>query len=88
MRLIDADALIESVNQVRYFRKIQAKRVIDSMPTVDAVPVRHGKWTPHEEVSSEWNTSDTWYRCACGYDTQKNTPYCPMCGARMDDGTD
>lgn len=39
MRLIDADALIESVNQIRYFRKIQAKRVIDSMPTVDAVPV-------------------------------------------------
>ena len=51
MRLIDKDALIDSVNQVRYFRKIQAKRIIDAQLTVDAVPVVRCKDCKHFELN-------------------------------------
>ena len=56
-------------------------------PTVDAVPVRHGLWTMHEEGFSHEE---------CGYFVDDNffTPYhrekvnswkyCPRCGAKMD----
>lgn len=92
MRLIDADALLNRMQEDPLFDLVErygVSGVINAEPTVDAVPVRHGKWTPHEEMSDEWNCSETWYRCQCGYDTRRRTPYCPMCGARMDiDETD
>lgn len=99
MRLIDADALDREMyrksfevddgrnvwNSGLWIRYKIFEEAIRDAPTVDAVPVRHGRWTPHEEMSDEWNCSETWYRCQCGYDTRRKTPYCPMCGARMEE---
>lgn len=78
MRPIDADA----------FKKMLAEEeieipMIDDQPTVDAVPVRHGKWLSREEgvVYPFWER----YTCsACGKHAD-NTEYCPNCGARMDE---
>lgn len=83
LRLIDADAFLEYCKPYPHVYQVM-RSVLKQLPIVDAVPVRHGKWTPHEEMSDEWNCSETWYRCQCGYDTRRKTPYCPMCGARMD----
>lgn len=55
---------------------------INHAPTVDAEPVRHGKW-----IRDEFGT-----RCgACGlyayrdkFDQPWESPYCPNCGAKMD----
>lgn len=65
---------------------------IDSLPSADAQPVRHGRW--------EWTTSTaveqhgTWLpylkegltvKCSeCGSRFDRPWHYCPNCGARMD----
>ena len=100
MRLIDADALEP------YYRLMQDNAtgmkmmalpdgVVDQHPTVDAVPVRHGKWIIRD------NPGTGWYRITCsecGEDVTSTAPcigffpdakviwdYCPYCGARMDE---
>lgn len=55
----------------------EAYGIIQGMPTVDAVPVRHGHWvyTP---------TSPFGFMCSeCGIEMCRFN-YCPNCGARMD----
>ena len=79
-RLIDADSIpwfVEGVGEI----PVITKEEIDQMPTVDAVPVRHGKWLSREEgcVYPFWER----YTCsACGKHAD-DTDYCPHCGARM-----
>jgi len=88
-RLIDADALKEKVPSVedeyQYVHKL-----IDEAPTVDAEPVRHGKWI--EEDAYEYG-ENVWRCSICGEPyvlMEEITPkqalynYCPCCGAKMD----
>ena len=91
MRLIDADALIKSLGIGDL--PIRLTYEIESAPTVDAVPVRHGKWTADEILYTQGMVV-----CSCckteyyrddlymvGNDAQGELPnYCPNCGARMD----
>ena len=58
-----------------------------TMPTIDAEPVRHGKWIDIDEQSYTWKV-----RCSCCgnersmMSTQGEYPnYCENCGARMDE---
>lgn len=89
MRLIDADALrivftekgSERVCGVELCKAIIFR--IDEMPTVDATPVRHGKWIDRNGaiVAPFWER----YECSeCGV-MSGNNKYCPNCGARMDE---
>ena len=51
-------------------------KCITSMPAADVVEVRHGTWTDIGSLSC---------RCSeCGCKNNRTTPYCPLCGARMD----
>lgn len=92
MRLIDADALKEkackdcSVCELtqggnKIFDKAQAVcseiERIDSMPTIDADPVKHGTWLPHKITASVICSN-------CRRVFPDETPRCPNCGARMD----
>lgn len=68
---------------------------VKESPTVDAVPVRHGRWIIRD------NPGTGWYRATCsecGEDVTSTAPcigffpnakviwdYCPYCGARMDE---
>ena len=65
------------------------KRVIEAQPTVDAEPVRHGKYIGTEfdgyadgcPVYYEWKCSE----CGCVFEEEEPTyNYCPNCGAKMD----
>lgn len=100
MRLIDADALYDKAetrykNFPTPYRKIYKGFVDDvaEAPTIEAAPVVHGKW-----VDKGWDGDFSWridghgncwkvIQCSvcemnlCG---GKETPYCPMCGAKMD----
>ena len=92
MRLINADELINIIaKQIRCDRHeitcglLQAFiEQVEAMPTVDAEPVRHGKWI--EIVVAETDTSRliNWECSECAIVVDHNTDnYCPNCGARM-----
>ena len=65
---------------------------LNCLPSVDAVPVVHGRWT--EKETSE-NTIDEWQSAKCtNCGKYHTTPYlyyfndykfCPNCGAKMDE---
>ena len=95
-RLIDADALkadIEQFNRplcddyhMKHYVLNQIITDIENQPTVDAVPVRHGKW---KLIRMEDN-GDGFYTCSnCDrgdiHSPLVNVPYCWYCGARMDE---
>ena len=80
-RLIDADSIpwdVEGVGEI----PVITKEEIDQMPTVDAVPVRHGKWI--DETFKPWGLVHHPFKCnLCGEHAEFASLYCPNCGARM-----
>ena len=91
-RLIDADALMDDIRKhsESYFADDFAHIWVDKQPTVDAEPVRHGKYIGTEfdgyadgcPVYYEWKCSE----CGCVFEDEEPTyNYCPNCGAKMDE---
>ena len=57
--------------------------LVEAVPAADVVEVRHGRW-----IIDEWNTPNCSV-CGCsGIDDYYATPYCPHCGAKMDEAED
>jgi len=54
---------------------------VDAVPSVDAEPVRHGKWVYHEDDLMSWNSCSL---CGCEAFDLHGANYCPNCGAKMD----
>ena len=93
VRLIDADALKEWSEIVQLtddggidINDFEEK--LESMPTVDVVPVRHGKWfigtVPYFVCSECKNRTPLRWDERLGYVLDYRSPYCPNCGAKMD----
>ena len=90
MRLIDADALMKVYAQYEFMSDMgDAMEILANFPTVDAMPVRHGKYIGTEfdgyadgcPVYYEWKCSE----CGCVFEEEEPTyNYCPNCGAMMD----
>lgn len=90
MRLIDADEVQKRIDMMGTVNGIlcwDAHDFIDHVPTIEAEPVRHGRWIRRETVL------DTECKCSvCGYKdfVPKHDNYwfrrkfCPNCGAKMD----
>lgn len=93
MRLIDADALMKEFAEFvkesnnSDFADVptwnDAVSLLGSAPTVEAEPVRHGRW-----IESD-SPGDCCYRCSeCGFMRDAYLldigNYCPKCGAKMD----
>lgn len=65
---------------------------IVNSPTVDAEPVRHGRWETHGDDD---DLSCCYFCSQCGYnmdeseylDNFSHLKYCPHCGAKMDGET-
>ena len=85
MRLIDADALIKTLNEEKIKFNADVNYFILNAPTIDAELVRYSKWDAVDE-------DDFHYRCfSCGFNAYGNTMevmdgtfrYCPHCGALM-----
>ncbi len=57
-----------------------AIRKIKGLPTIDAVPVKHGEWIYDEKASWKYECPF----CECYFPADWN--YCPNCGAKMDGG--
>ena len=103
MRLIDADALRETLrkqsiesftisDEYEFFIKglICADDAIVDAPTVEAVPVVHGKWLPKHHYIAGYEFVSGHICSECGNDALNAegddflTDFCPNCGARMD----
>lgn len=80
MRLVDADKLIEELNEAQiegdeFYKGLgKAKLIVCYQPTID--PVKH----------AEWKEDGCLYKCSnCGNTEEYyDMSYCPCCGARMD----
>ena len=96
MRLIDGDALAKFIDyghlnnpNEKLYSENDIREMIDMMPTVDAVPVRHGHYVGEgdgyangELVYDVWKCSE----CGCVFEDDYEKPtynYCPNCGANM-----
>ena len=83
MRLIDADALDAQIYNdipIKVFgsvaRMANMRELVSKQPTVDAAPVKHGRWKDVGSLSC---------RCSeCGCKNDRETMFCPNCGAKMD----
>lgn len=91
-RLIDADKLTNEIVHKYGLRYGDAILEIDNAPTVDAEPVRHGRWIKQDGhyYCSSCNAQNFYaylYNSDTGeYEQQDN--YCPNCGAKMDEVED
>lgn len=87
MRLIDADQLLQKLQKDPLFPFVEEygiTRVIEAAPTIEAEPTRHGHWNP-------WRCSKCGGRAPIHWDgeirsyAEWRAPYCPSCGAKMDE---
>lgn len=79
-RLIDADVMLEELKDKEVV--IAQQNIadwIDEQPTVDAEPVRYGKWIAQDETRTKFMCSECNAKNYGGHEK-----YCPNCGARMD----
>jgi hypothetical protein len=97
-RLIDADALRDKL-QVEIDKGIPpfddvmgsircgirlARNIVEDEPTIDAEPVRHGKWIDRTIKVSAELTNIIHVCSVCEEMAVGKYRYCPHCGARMD----
>lgn len=89
VRLIDKqNAQTEIALIAKYIAKSDAQQaligriliMLDNMPSIDAEPVRHGRWIKlAESCQADYECSE----CGAGIGKIK-PPYCAICGAKMD----
>lgn len=81
MRLIDADALLEQIENPYQWREVA--RWVNDAPTIEPEQ-KHGRWV-EEHVGNGWN--EIWnYTCSeCGKTINDfyKANYCPNCGCAM-----
>lgn len=89
-RLIDADDAVRRSREASIYDLTDVPEFLAECPTIDAEPVRHGKWIQIWENPNDSNN----VICSCSVCGQNNNwyknilrPYCPNCGAKMDGGT-
>ena len=81
-RLIDAEVLLKKLDWLDEYDYIEfdaVKRTVDKVPTVDAEPVRHGRWKVVDGAEPRR------YGCSiCKKLSWTEDNYCSYCGAKMD----
>lgn len=94
MRLVDAEEIVKRCEDVirhgvadnagqHHISAECVMSVVKALPTVDAVPVVHGKWEKQKGIF-------ICSRCWTGYKEQPTMmgkplfEFCPVCGAKMD----
>ena len=88
-RLIDADALKEYFKTIRKYHVGKYSEwyladVLEQQPTIDAEPVKHGKWIDRTIKVSAELTNIIHVCSVCEEMAVGKYRYCPHCGARMD----
>lgn len=91
MRLIDADKFNEEIDDTALYELYNAEEIkcwVESQRTVDAEPLRHGRWICKNTlcgiIADECNCSICGQRMLTHVNERMR--YCPYCGAKMDRG--
>ena len=88
-RLIDANALIAEYDRVHIGEPGKARKLIEDAPTVDAVPVKRGRWIKESDGGTRCSVCNKRVRDVTGGLDEpvdlSDMPYCPKCGARMNE---
>ena len=93
MRLIGADALIAYIKKRIRNEMVIAWlcRIISEVPTIEAEPVRHGRWKPWSpKILGMEYSYDTMECNLCGktlHNARLFANYYPNCGAKMEGGS-
>lgn len=60
--------------------------MLEDMPATDVIPVVHGKWIKVKWIECDDPDGGYWIvRCSqCDIPNNKDTRFCPHCGAKMD----
>ena len=84
MRLIDADALMDKSYETGRWMPVRVVNVedIDAAPTIDAEPVRHGRWIHYD--GNQFRCSNCRQLEYIPRPCWRLKDYCPNCGAKMD----
>lgn len=89
MRLIDADKIVEQINEwldqtgaipLNTSYHFELLGCIEDCSTIDAVPVVRGEW----EVAIGYDPNKKVQCQNCYKMAYEPTPHCPNCGAKMD----
>ena len=62
-------------------------KVVSVFPTIEAEPVRHGRWIDRR-LFINGGCVNRWECSVCGYEKNGASNYCPNCGAHMDGGAE
>ena len=87
MRIIDADKLKKHYAWWNNEEKELFDSIIDAQPTVEAEPIKHGRWkgmNRNKYNDDEATCSICGVTFASGYSNPYWWDYCPNCGAKMD----
>lgn len=86
MRLIDADAMrqnwLENGQNEYVYDTNAVLDSIDAQPTIEAEPVRHGRWERGDNFKPKCSVCGEFHLYA--WPDHKKCKYCPNCGAKMD----
>ena len=87
-RLTDVDICIEKIKQLPISYDAETVQrcieVLSNAPTIEAEPVRHGKWVLNPSDALEAMFAKP--KCSeCGFESADGGDYCSNCGARMDE---
>lgn len=95
MRTIDADTFWKVLENAEWWDNAdrdEAQDLLNKAPTVDAEPVRHGRWETKEYTTED--SFDDWIIihheevCSeCGKGQGERSKFCPNCGAKMGGGS-
>ena len=98
MRLIDADKLKKHYTWWGGEEKEMFDTIVDMQPTIEAEPIRHGKWCDGFSISGNlppiFTKSQGFQTVKCSvcnitqsvntYQNKVMFRFCPYCGAKMD----
>lgn len=65
---------------------VDAKRLLADIPAADASPVVHGRWVTHYRSGTP--VAEGQVSTCCDMWNERKSPYCPNCGAKMDEKGD
>lgn len=85
-RLIDEqtayDILTDYYHHTTDTQHTALREALGRVETVDAAPVKHGRWIYHPDWQAD---GECGYECSeCGMGSDVDYPYCMLCGARME----